>query len=110
VTATEIAVVVLGALLGYWVVSLFLRKKPTPPMESEEARASSSPVPWHQVLGVPESSPPEEIRRAYKSLMGQYHPDKVDSLGAEFRELAERKSKEIGAAYQEAMQSRGLES
>jgi DnaJ-domain-containing protein 1 len=31
--------------------------------------------------------------------MSQYHPDKVNSLGPEFRELAESKSKEINRAF-----------
>jgi len=51
--------------------------------------------------------PSEEIRRAYRVLMSQYHPDKVAALGDELKEVAERKSKEITLAYREAMQARG---
>jgi curved DNA-binding protein CbpA len=32
-----------------------------------------------------------------------YHPDKVAFLAPEFRELAERKMKEINAAYQQLL-------
>jgi DnaJ-domain-containing protein 1 len=32
--------------------------------------------------------------------MTEYHPDKVASLGPELRALAEKKSKEINAAYE----------
>ena len=32
-----------------------------------------------------------------------YHPDKVSSMGPEFNEIAERKSKEINRAYGEAV-------
>jgi DnaJ like chaperone protein len=59
------------------------------------------------VLNIDANASVEKIRAAYQTLMSQYHPDKVASLGAELRELAERKSKEIGVAYREAMRSRG---
>lgn len=51
-----------------------------------------------------ELSPPtswEEIETQYKKLMAQYHPDKVHHLGPELRQLAHKKSIEIGKAYQE---------
>lgn len=41
-----------------------------------------------------------EIRDKYLQLISQYHPDKVQHLGPELRELAEIKSKEINAAYE----------
>lgn len=40
-----------------------------------------------------------EIRSKYIDLVSLYHPDKVQHLGPELKELAERKSKEINAAY-----------
>jgi DnaJ like chaperone protein len=49
----------------------------------------------------------EEIQAAYKSLIRQYHPDKVASLGEELRNLAEQKSKAINVAYKEAQETRG---
>jgi uncharacterized membrane protein YkvA (DUF1232 family) len=54
----------------------------------------------HQVLGVRPGASPEEIKRAYMRLANQYHPDKVQHLGEEFRMLAEERFKEIQAAYQ----------
>ena len=53
------------------------------------------------VLGISRDSSPEEIRKAYRELVNQYHPDKVAYLGKEFRELAEVRFKEINKAYQE---------
>lgn len=49
----------------------------------------------------------DEIRRSYKTLMSQYHPDKVAELGDELKRLAERKSKEINSAYQQALSQQG---
>ena len=55
--------------------------------------------PW-EVLEVQPGASPEEIRLAYQVKIRQYHPDKVANLGPELRELAERHTKEINAAYE----------
>ena len=55
----------------------------------------------YSVLGVPRGASKEEIKEAYRRLVNQYHPDKVQHLGPEFRELAESRFKEIQEAYQE---------
>ena len=57
----------------------------------------------HEVLGVQPNASREDIQAAYKALARQYHPDRVASLGAEFRALAERRMKAINAAYQALM-------
>jgi DnaJ like chaperone protein len=51
------------------------------------------------VLGVREGASQDEVRAAYQALVQQYHPDRVATMAAEFRDLAERKTKEINAAY-----------
>lgn len=105
-SASEIVIAVLGVVVGYWVVSKLIMPK------AAAAVASAEPVPgfatWHQVLGVAATATPDEIKDAYRALMSQYHPDKVASLGEELRVLAERKSKEISAAYREGMQVHGI--
>ena len=57
----------------------------------------------YSVLGVGRDASPEEIKRAFRRLANKYHPDKVSHMGDEFRELAERRFKEIQEAYQEVM-------
>jgi DnaJ like chaperone protein len=110
--ATELLVIVGGLAIGYWVVSFFFgkRKAPaaSPPSNEEMPPAANPPAAWHEVLEVSPAASTDDIRAAYRRLMGQYHPDKVSALGVELRALAERKSKEIGAAYREAMQLHGL--
>lgn len=54
-----------------------------------------------EVLGINRGASQEEIKKAYRELVSQYHPDKVSYLGKEFRELAEVRFKEINKAYQE---------
>lgn len=41
----------------------------------------------------------DAIKDAYKKLISGYHPDKVQTLGQEIKELAERKTREINEAY-----------
>lgn len=47
-----------------------------------------------------EESTFDDVRRAYREHVQQYHPDKVAHLGPELRKLAEIKTKEFNAAYQ----------
>lgn len=54
----------------------------------------------YEVLGVPGSASPEEIRAAYLELVNKYHPDKVEHLGDEFKQMAENRFKDIQEAYQ----------
>ena len=115
----EIIVVVTGLLLGYWIVSPLVSKKTL--NNDDKARSAhqssngtghqtrkSRPL-WHEILELSVDAPLGEIRRSYKRLISQYHPDKVATLGAELRNLAERKSKEITGAYREALRLRGAE-
>jgi DnaJ-domain-containing protein 1 len=60
---------------------------------------------WFLILDVPQGASREEVERAYKVKISQYHPDKVAQMGIEIRELAEAKSKEINAAYDFATRS-----
>lgn len=115
-SVTEILVIVFGLFLGYWVVSRFISDTPRNQKQSAAEQDShqqsttnkdEAPLAWHETLNVSPLATVNEIRAAYKTLMHQYHPDNVASLGEELKNLAERKSKEITAAYHEAMRMRG---
>jgi preprotein translocase subunit Sec63 len=54
---------------------------------------------YREVLGVTANDSPAAIRKKYKDLLAKYHPDKVQHLGIEFQELAEKKTKAITEAY-----------
>jgi hypothetical protein len=73
---------------------------------SERKRTGSHKVNWqesskspYEVLGIGVSASREEIRIAYRTMASLYHPDKVAHLAPEFREMADRKMKEINTAY-----------
>lgn len=53
----------------------------------------------YTVLEIDPGASQAEIRAAYRRLAAQYHPDKVQHLGQEIRELAEERFKEIQQAY-----------
>lgn len=59
----------------------------------------------HEVLGVAPGASSDEIRRAYREKAVQYHPDRVSGLAPELQEMAERRMKEINAAYRELCRS-----
>jgi len=106
-TLNEIAVILFGLFAGYWVVSKLLFRHPKAPANPGPASPIAPSPKWHEVLQVAPSASPVEIRDAYKHMISKYHPDKVDSLGQELKDLAEHKSQEITAAYQEGMRARG---
>lgn len=62
----------------------------------------------YQVLGVDTSAPDEEVKRAYRRLMNQHHPDKLVAKGLpeEMMKIATEKTQEIKAAYEMIKASR----
>jgi DnaJ-domain-containing protein 1 len=56
--------------------------------------------PPHEVLGVAPDASADEIRKAYQDKVRQYHPDRVAGAAPELQKLAERRTKELNAAYQ----------
>ncbi|RWR85902.1 dnaJ protein P58IPK isoform X1 [Cinnamomum micranthum f. kanehirae] len=65
-------------------------------MRAEKSLKLSKRKDWYKILGVSRSASVAEIKRAYKKLALQWHPDKnVDNRGE-----AEAKFQEIAAAYE----------
>lgn len=54
----------------------------------------------HEVLGVDPDADEATVRRAYQKAISEYHPDKIAGMAPELRELAERRTMEINAAYE----------
>lgn len=110
--ANEIGIIVVGLAVGYWVVSYLLERgkssgaTSTGDETSQKATPTDTRAPWWIELGVKPDSSQDEIVRAYKQRISEYHPDKVASMGEEIRAVAARKAQEINAAYEEALVSR----
>ena len=99
-----IVVAVLLAAFGAWFYvrhrNLKIRSERETPKDEDSSRKSSQKDAY-TILGVRRGDTFDEIRRAYRERMKEYHPDKVAGLGSELRELAERKAKEINMAFEE---------
>ena len=121
-TPIELLAVVVGLVAGYVVVTRVLYKGDDTPQrarqpDADEPRPQTPPDDprlkpekyepfgprWATVLGVQPGATRDEITAAYKRKISEYHPDKTTRLGPEIQVLAETRSKEINAAYDEAM-------
>ncbi len=64
----------------------------------------------YQVLGVGKDASDAEIKRAYRRLLSQHHPDKLVSKGLpeEMMKVAAQKTHEIRQAYERVREARGM--
>ena len=60
--------------------------------------------------GLKSDASDQQIKRAYRKLVGQYHPDKLVSRGLpdEMMDIAKKRVREINAAYDEIKSARGI--
>lgn len=56
---------------------------------------------------IPEASD-EEVKKAYRRLAVEYHPDKVSHLGEDIRKAATEKFQNLSAAYEQIKRQRGI--
>ena len=71
--------------------------KGAPQNESKQENILKTP---YEVLGLKPQASMNEVKKAYRELSHKYHPDKVSHLGEEFKEMAEKRFKEIQEAYE----------
>lgn len=62
----------------------------------------------YKVLGISPDATDDEVKKAYRRMALQYHPDRVGSLGDDVREAAKRKFQEINDAKERIYKARNL--
>ena len=99
------------ALLSQLESMLFASRRSRQSYNTNHAYASSSSAleDAYKIIGVDKSSSDAEIKKAYRRLMSQNHPDKLIAKGLpdEMIEIATNKTQEIQKAYDLIVESRG---
>jgi len=62
----------------------------------------------YAVLGLEANANEREIKRAYRKLISQHHPDKLGDVPDELKRRAEERAREINAAYERLRVERGI--
>ena len=62
----------------------------------------------YAVLGLDRGANERDIKRAYRKLMSQHHPDKLGDVPEVLRRRAEERAREINAAYERIKSERGF--
>ena len=62
----------------------------------------------YQILGITSTATPEEIKKAYRKMALENHPDKVGHLGEDIRKAAEEKFTQINVAYEKIKKQRNI--
>ncbi len=70
-------------------------------------RAQTGPDPY-AVLGVARDADARTIKRAYRKLISEHHPDRLGDLPEDLRRRAEARASEINAAYERIQNERGF--
>jgi DnaJ-class molecular chaperone len=83
------------------------KEDPTKKTDDRKHR-SNPPRAWWETLKVDQNASTEQIKSAFRKEISKYHPDRVEGLGVELRELADRMAKEVNHAYTLAKQQRGF--
>lgn len=97
--------VLLGLALGHAYDAGWWR---TPRERASPPQAPPADQQAYAALGVAPEASDEEIERAWRQLMGKYHPDRVAGAADEIRALAESRAREINAAYDRIRERRRL--
>lgn len=71
------------------------------------APRDSGPDPY-AVLGVTRDADERTIKRAYRKLIGEYHPDRLGNMPEDLRRRAEQRASEINAAWERIQSERGF--
>jgi len=92
----------LAAMKGYGFTGYGAHEQP-----HRAPSTPSGPDPY-AVLGLESEASEREIKRAYRKLISQHHPDKLGDVPEELKRRAEERAREINAAYEKIRAERGI--
>src|SRR5437016_13608081 len=72
---------------------------PPPTWRSSRKANRDSLKDYYALLEIASTSSADEVKRAFRSQIARYHPDKVQHLGKEFQSLAADRAAELTEAY-----------
>ena len=62
----------------------------------------------YKILDIDPSATDGDIKRAYRRMARKYHPDTVNHLGEDFREVANEKFRKVNEAYEQIKKERNI--
>jgi DnaJ like chaperone protein len=62
----------------------------------------------YDVLNLKNTASEAEVKKAYRKLAVEYHPDKVSNLGEEYQKAAKEKFQKVQKAYEQVKLERGI--
>jgi len=98
----------LAAMRGYAYAAYGAGAQGSYRRSGQEAPRQPSGKDPYAVLGVTRDSHEREIKRAYRKLISQHHPDKLGDVPDELKRRAEERAREINAAYDRIREERGI--
>ena len=63
---------------------------------------------YYDILGVTKGSSQDEIKKAYRTMVKKYHPDKLQDMDEAYRKGAEEKFRTVREAYERIQKERGF--
>ena len=76
--------------------------------ESIKAMFFSNPDSAYKILEIEKTANPDQIKKAYRTMVKKYHPDKLQHMDEVYRNGAEEKFRKVQEAYEEIQKERGF--
>ena len=76
--------------------------------QQQQAGSTSFNKDWYAVLGLTSSATDEEIKKAYRRLILQYHPDRAEGKTQAEKEESTRRFREVQEAYENICKLRNI--
>jgi len=76
--------------------------------ESIKAMFFSNPDSAYKILEIDKNATTDEIKKAYRTMVKKYHPDKLQHMDEVYRNGAEEKFRKVQEAYEQIQKERGF--